>query len=321
MTGTLISRVVSAQYSGLRQDRYLTAVLSDTTRSQLHRWIADGAVRVNGVVRKPAYAVRAGDVVEVLPPTPRPLDVIPEAVPLDILYEDPHLIVINKRAGMVVHPGAGRSRGTLVNALLAHCQDLQGIGDRTRPGIVHRLDKGTSGVMVVAKSARAHEQLVRQFQARTVEKIYSAAVVGKIPAEGTIAAAVGRHPHDRKKMSTHARRGRAAVTHWRVAEYFGAAAAWVEVRLATGRTHQIRVHFAAKGHPLIGDAVYGGVRGLRRLPSAWQAALADFGRPALHAWRLQFTHPVTGERAQFEAPIPPDLEWLRRTCRRLGGSG
>lgn len=311
--------LVAPDAAGERLDRYVTRICSTVTRSQALRWITHGHVRVGGRVKKPAYVIRTGDEVEVIPPPPMATGVMPEALPLDILYEDRDLLVVNKPAGMVVHPGAGQSSGTLVNAVLAHCGDLTGIGDELRPGIVHRLDKGTSGVMVVAKTHAAHAALVRQFQGRTVEKIYTAVVIGRICAEGRIDAPIGRHPRDRKRMSTKSRRGREAVTAWKVVEYFDSQAAWLSVRLGTGRTHQIRVHFAALGHPLLGDATYGGRGAGQRLPQPWQDMLQVFSRPALHATRLGIIHPGTGERMAFEAPLPTDLLWLREQCRAFTG--
>lgn len=309
--------VVPDAAAGERLDRFVARSLSDTARAQIQRWIIDGYIRVQGVVKKPAYLVRAGERIELHPPEPLPLAILPEPIPLDIVYEDSHLVVVNKAAGMVVHPGAGQLQGTLVNALLAHCHDLTGIGDALRPGIVHRLDKGTSGAIVVAKSQNVHQALVKQFQARTIEKIYVAMVIGKIRPTGTIESLIGRHPTDRKRMSTRARHGKPAITHWRVTEYFGDAAAWVEVNLATGRTHQIRVHLSAQGHPLIGDVTYGGARGMKRLPPPWHTVLQTFQRPALHAWKLAFQHPITEVRILCEAPFPSDVLLLAEQCRAL----
>ncbi|MBI4366596.1 MAG: RluA family pseudouridine synthase [Deltaproteobacteria bacterium] len=310
----------TSAHAGVRLDRFLVARLPQFTRSQIHRWIAEGRVRVDGSVRKPAYVVRRGERIAIDPPTPAPASVLPETIPLDILFEDTACLVVNKPAGMVVHPGAGQARGTLVNALLAHCTDLAGVGDAIRPGIVHRLDKGTSGVMVVAKTHAAHAALVRQFQERRVTKRYLAIVFGRIAEAGRIDVPIGRHPTDRKRMSTRARRSRPAETAWRVREYFGDRAAWLEVDLGTGRTHQIRVHLSAAGHPIVGDAAYGAARALARLPSEAHEALAGFPRPALHAWRLAFDHPATGERLQFIAPIPTDFAWLVERCRMLAAS-
>lgn len=309
--------LVAPDVAGERLDRYVTRLCAAVTRSQVLRWITNGHVRVSGQVKKPAYVIRAGDEIEVLPPAPMVTDLVPEHLPLDIVFEDGDLLVVNKPAGMVVHPGAGQPSGTLVNAVLAHCGDLAGIGDELRPGIVHRLDKGTSGVMVVAKTHATHAALVRQFQERTVEKIYTAVVIGRIRAEGRIDAPIGRHPRDRKRMSTQSRHGREAVTAWKVVEYFDRLGAWLSVRLGTGRTHQIRVHLAALGHPLMGDTTYGGRAAMQRLPCALQEAVRVFNRPALHATRLGLTHPGTGERMTFEAPLPTDLLWLREQCRAL----
>jgi len=240
-------------------------------------------------------------------PPPEPARPEPEDIPLDVVFEDAHLLVLNKPAGLVVHPGAGAPRGTLVNALLRHVSDLSGVGGVMRPGIVHRLDRGTSGLLVVAKDDRTHRALSRQFAGREVEKEYLALVLG-VPAAktGTVATPIGRDPVHRRKMSVRAPRGREARSDYRLAEAFDGASL-LRVRIHTGRTHQIRVHLASIGHPVAGDATYGGTRTPSSRRAAARDALRGLTRPALHAARLAFVHPATGERLAFEAPLPADL--------------
>jgi 23S rRNA pseudouridine1911/1915/1917 synthase len=236
----------------------------------------------------------------------------PEALPLRIVFEDPDVVVLDKPAGMVVHPGAGHESGTLVNALLHHVKDLSGVGGEARPGIVHRLDRGTSGLMVVAKHDRAHQDLARQFHDREVEKEYTALVWGVVHAGKRIDEPIGRDPKDRQKMSTRARRARSAVTRVTFARHFKGASL-VKVAIATGRTHQIRVHLSAIGHPIVGDQTYGGVH--RRVPNNLRAVLR-LERPFLHAGRLCFTHPSDGRRVEFDSPLPPDLEAILEDIER-----
>ena len=258
-------------------------------------------------------------------PPPVAAEPEPEDIPLAVVHEDAHLLVVDKPAGLVVHPAAGAPRGTLVNALLARVRDLSGVGGTLRPGIVNRLDRGTSGLLVVAKDDETHRALARQFAGRTVEKEYLALVLGVPRARaGTIDAPIGRDPVHRKKMSVRAPRGREARTSYEVAEAF-AGAALLRVRLHTGRTHQIRVHLASRGHPIAGDAVYGGTRPLSLRRGALREALLDLKRPALHATRLRFVHPATGQTVTFESPLPDDLravlERLRRSRLPDGASG
>ena len=302
---------VDPEYDGARLDTFLTALLPGFSRSQVQRLIKEGRVRLcperaqpTRVEGRPSTAVRAGQAytVEISELTPaRPL---PEALPLRIVYEDPDIVVLDKPPGMVVHPGAGHSSGTLVNALLHHVKDLSGIGGELRPGIVHRLDRGTSGVMVVAKHDRAHQELSRQFKDREVEKEYVALVWGVVQAGRRIDAAIGRDPGQRQKMSTRARRARSAVTRVTFARHFNGVTL-VKVAIATGRTHQIRVHLSAIGHPIVGDAVYGG---LHRRVGASLRAVQRLDRPFLHAAHLRFTHPADGRRVEFDSPLPPDLQ-------------
>ncbi len=296
--------LVSPEHDGARLDRYLAAVLGDHSRSQIQRLIKDGHVTMGARQIRPSLSVHDGDTVVVDIPPPAPAMPAPQELPLEILHDDPDLIVVNKPAGMVVHPAAGHASGTLVNALLHHVADLSGIGGEERPGIVHRLDRGTSGVMVVAKHDRAHEELARQFHDREVEKAYVAMVWGVVQTGRRIDLPIGRDPRDRHKMSARARRARAAVTRVVRAEHLRGVSL-LEVAIATGRTHQIRVHLSAIGHPVVGDSTYGGVR--RRIPGHLRA-LGRLERPFLHAWRLAFTHPGDGRRLTFEAPLPRDLE-------------
>ena len=299
---------VPDEAAGERLDRHLAAHL-DLSRSRAQRWIDEGRVRVDGRAAKASHPLAAGDTVEADIPPPRPDDrVEPEAGDLAVLHADDHLLVLDKPAGLTVHPGAGRATGTLVHRLLHAYPELAGIGGPGRPGIVHRLDKDTSGVMVVARTEPAHRALVRAFAARRVEKRYLAIVHGHPDAEGSVDAPIGRHPHERKRMTVRPD-GRPARTAWRrLATAPGAAL--LELTIETGRTHQIRVHLKHARHPLVGDPVYGEAR-WRSLPgSRAQAALRDFPRPALHAWRLAFPHPATGEAVAFEAPVPGDLRGL-----------
>ncbi len=289
-----------AEDGGGRIDSFIAEALPDLSRTAVQRLIDAGHVSVNGAPTRAAYKVRAGDTIVVYVSPPQPTTIAPEVLPLDILYEDADILVVNKAAGMVVHPGAGNYSGTLVNALLAHCSDLQGIGGELRPGIVHRLDKDTSGVLVVAKHDRAIQALQRQFKEREVRKIYIALVIGNIEqAEGVIDAPIGRHRVHRKRMAVIAD-GKAARTRWRVRGRYRDAHnriyTLLDVRLLTGRTHQIRVHFAWLGFPLVGDAVYGPVHSPVPAP-----------RQFLHARALTLLHPTTGEKMTFSAPLPDDL--------------
>jgi 23S rRNA pseudouridine1911/1915/1917 synthase len=312
--------------AGIRLDRALQRHLPELSRSRLKQLILSGGVTGDGAVRRdPAQRVRAGQHFTLV--VPDPVDPTPAAqsMPLAVRFEDPHLIVIDKPAGMVVHPAPGNPEGTLVNALLAHCgPSLAGIGGVRRPGIVHRLDKDTSGLLVAAKTDPVHRALSRDFAARRIERAYSAFVWGMpVPASGEIAGNIGRSPTNRKKMAVVAEtRGKPAVTRYRVERRFGAEgvglAALIECRLLTGRTHQIRVHLAHNGHPLIGDPVYGGRTGraAAQLGPAGAAAVA-FPRQALHARLLGFHHPATGEWLTFESPLPADMAELESNLELL----
>lgn len=295
--------IVEPEQDGLRLDNFLTALLPDHSRSQVQRLIKDGCVRGPGTPR-PSAAVHAGQVYEVEIPEPAPALLEPEELPLRIIFQDSDIVVLDKPAGMVVHPAAGHTGGTLVNALLHHVKDLSGVGGELRPGIVHRLDRGTSGVMVVAKHDRAHQELSRQFRDREVEKEYVALVWGVVHAGRRIDAPIGRDPGHRQKMSTRARRARSAVTRVTFAQHLKGVS-FLRVAIATGRTHQIRVHLSAIGHPIVGDPTYGGVH--RRVASNLRAVMR-LERPFLHAARLAFDHPGDGRRVEFESPLPLDLQ-------------
>ena len=304
-----VALVVPPAAAGTRLDRFLATVPRVGTRSRAKQLIDAGHVLVDGVTRKSAHALRGGERVEVAVPPPEPLVVEPEALPLVVLYEDADVIAIDKPPGMVVHPAPGARRGTLVSALLHRFGTLAGAGGPERPGIVHRLDRDTSGVILVARSAAAHEALARQFRARTIEKRYLAVVRGRVTAtSGAIDRPIGRHPRERQRMSVRSRRGRSAVTRWSVVERFPAATL---LRLApeTGRTHQLRVHLAAIGHPIVGDRVYGRGRG----------RLGDFPRQALHAEEIRFIHPTRGIPVVVRAPVPPDIEQLLAALRQTAG--
>jgi len=287
----------------------------ELSRARLQALIDEGAVLLDGQPARASTRVKAGQSAIVRVPAPVAAEPQPEDIPLRVVHEDPHLIVLDKPAGLVVHPGAGRDTGTLVNALLHHVKDLSGVGGVLRPGIVHRLDAGTSGLMVVAKDDVTHRALARQFAGRTVEKDYLAVVLGSPrTAQGEVDLPIGRDPAQRMRMSVQAPRGRVAKSRWTVVERLDGATL-VRVRIFTGRTHQIRVHMAAVGHPLAGDALYGGRRvpQTKRRPSA--DALRAFPRPALHSARLAFDHPQTGARVAFDSPLPEEIAALVASLR------
>ena len=304
---------VSPDHAGERLDRYMASEVPGLSRSQAQRLIDDGHVEVTGRQAKANLAMKDGDQVSIELQAPVPTSAQPEDIPVPVLYEDTDLLVVNKPAGMVVHPAAGHSSGTLVNALLHHVDDLSGIGGELRPGIVHRLDKGTSGVMVVAKHDAAHESLARQFADREVEKEYVALVWGLVQAGRRIDLPIGRDPNDRQKMSARSRRARSAVTRITRAQHLRGVTL-CQVAIATGRTHQIRVHLSAIGHPIVGDATYGGVKA--RVPQDLRPLLR-LERPFLHAARLAFTHPTDGRSMSFEAPLPDDLQQVLDQLREV----
>ena len=291
-----------------RLDLYLAHELESETRASVQRLIEAGHVLVDQQQAKASLKLKGGENISVEIPPLKVSEPQPEAIPLEVLYEDSDLIVINKAAGMVVHPGAGNYTGTLVNALLAHCQDLSGIGGELRPGIVHRLDKGTSGVLVAAKNDRSHQALSAQFSVHSIKRIYQAVVYGS-PKEdkGKIEGTIGRHPTERLRLSGKAKNGKHAVTRWRVIERYNRISL-VELRLETGRTHQIRVHLSEAGFPLLGDPVYSDGGKLNNLTDTLlRKMINNLGRQALHARTLGFIHPTTCEYMEFSAEMPGDM--------------
>ena len=298
------TKTLTADQAGERLDAFLARSLPDLTRSAAQRLLEEGAVTLGGKPAKKNTKTAPGDVVEVILPDPQPVEVVPQNIPLDIVYEDADVIVVNKPVGLVVHPAPGHPDGTLVNALLYHCgESLSGINGELRPGIVHRIDRDTSGLIIAAKNDRAHLALSAQLQDHTLARVYQAVVVGNLREDsGTVNAPIGRHPVDRKKMAIEPRNGRPAVTHWRVlARYPGYT--HVECRLETGRTHQIRVHMASIGHPLLGDTVYGSKK-------PWPGLAGQ----CLHARKLRFLHPATGEPVEVECPLP---DWFEKVLKQL----
>jgi 23S rRNA pseudouridine1911/1915/1917 synthase len=327
-SGSLRRAEAGAEHAGLRLDRFLAAALPDLSRSRIQALLREGSVSRDGAkIGDGNLRVKPGDVFALV--VPEPAAALPEAqdIPLTVVYEDDDLIVIDKQAGLVVHPAAGNPDGTLVNALIAHCgASLKGVGGVARPGIVHRLDKDTSGLLVAAKNDRAMASLAKQFAARTIERAYHAVAWGAPRAgEGVIEGDIGRNPFDRKRMAIVRSQGKPARTRYRLMERYGgegrALASLIECRLETGRTHQIRVHLAHLGHPLIGDQTYGRAR---RPPKAKTeaeilaySAAAEFPRQALHAWLLGFQHPSLHKPVRFESPWPQDFASLVKALRDL----
>lgn len=306
---------VPAEEAGQRLDVFLGARLGDISRSQIARLAQDGFITVNGKDAKPALKLKTGDAVSVTLPAAQQSQYLPENIPLDILYEDADVLVINKPPGLVVHPAPGHAGGTLVNAVLYHCPDLGAIAGEIRPGIVHRLDQDTSGVMVVAKNAPALDSLTEQFKERKTQKTYLALVLGNMDGNGTVDLAIGRASNDRKKMSAVSKHKRDALTKWQAVKNYNGVTL-LKLRILTGRTHQIRVHMAHLRHPVIGDQLYG----VQNLPQVLQnyglrdAALQNILKPVqrqmLHAFRLGFSHPKTKEWLSFTAPLPCDMQNL-----------
>ncbi|GAB6906801.1 Uncharacterized RNA pseudouridine synthase YlyB [Desulfosarcina cetonica] len=314
---------VASEEAGERLDSFVASRIENCSRSYAAAIIRKGCVLVEGFPRKPGYTLKSGEVVAGSLPAPEVPAFLPEALPLEILYEDDDVLVINKPPGMVVHPAPGHYTGTLVNALMHHCTDLPGISGSLRPGIVHRLDMDTSGALVVAKTGRAMCHLADQFKARRVHKCYLALVYGTPTRDsGIIELPIGRHPLERKRMSVNSRTPRKAITQWRVKDrYIGSCL--LELEIQTGRTHQIRVHCQAMGHPVIGDGVYGN-RGSKRILSqgspASAAAVATARRQMLHAWRLQIHHPADEHLLTLEAPLPDDMRMLMKRLKEIANT-
>ncbi|MFJ7933071.1 RluA family pseudouridine synthase [Sporosarcina sp. NPDC096371] len=295
--------VITEEHANNRIDKALTMVNPDWSRTQVQQWLKDGLVLVGGVQVKPNYKVKQGDTIAVDEPIPEELDVVAEDLDLDIIYEDKDVLVVNKPRGIVVHPAPGHATGTVVNGLMHHCKDLSGINGVLRPGIVHRTDKDTSGLLMVAKNDQAHVSLVNQLVAKSVTRVYQALVHGHIPHDnGTIDAPIGRDQRDRQSMAI-VDKGKHAVTHFKVLERFGDYTL-VECRLETGRTHQIRVHMKYIGYPLVGDPKYGPKKTI------------EFGGQVLHAGTLGFNHPATGEYMEFSSPQPADFQALIEKLRK-----
>ena len=295
---------LTAEESGERLDTFLAGEVPDLTRSAIQKLMEQGLVQQDGKPLKKNARTTAGRTYTLQIPDPQPVEIVPQDIPLDIVYEDKDVIVVNKPVGMVVHPAPGHPDGTLVNALLYHCGDsLSGINGELRPGIVHRIDRDTSGLVIAAKNDAAHLALAEQLKDHSLARVYECVVVGSLRGDtGTVNAPIGRHPTDRKKMSVNAKNGRPAVTHWKVLERFPGYT-HVECRLETGRTHQIRVHMAHIGHPLLGDTVYGSKK-----------PVAGLAGQCLHARELSFTHPSTGERMTLECPLP---DWFQEVLSKL----
>lgn len=294
---------------GLRADQFLATALDGLTRSAAQRLLEEGRVLCQGKALKKNDRLKEGVPLTVVIPDPTPVEIVPQDIPLDVVYEDEDVIVVNKPVGLVVHPAPGHPDGTLVNALLYHCgQSLSGINGEIRPGIVHRIDRDTSGLLIVAKNDAAHLSLAEQLQDHSLYRAYEAVVLGGFREdEGTISLPIARHPTDRKKMAVNHLNGRPAVTHWKVLTRY-AGYTHLQCRLETGRTHQIRVHMAAQGHPVLGDPVYGGVR----------KGFPELVGQCLHARQLTFRHPRTGERITVECPLPDYFQAVLTRCSRLG---
>jgi 23S rRNA pseudouridine1911/1915/1917 synthase len=316
ISGEAFTLTVEKAHQGKRFDLFLAEQLPEQSRAQIQRYIRGGSILLNGTQVKAGTRVKQGDLIKGYIPAPMPAKALPEELPIRLLYEDADIVVVDKPAGMAVHPAGRMQSGTLVNALLFRLKDLKGVGGVLRPGIVHRLDKGTSGVIVVAKNDQAHGALVRQFKGREVKKIYLALVYGAVKgAEGFINAPMGRHPIDRKRFSLRTRQPKEALTEWRVKERF-AGITLVEVAPRTGRTHQIRVHMASLGYPLVGDPLYTKKKRLAQIEDPMlRGRIEALGRQALHASSLAFRHPFTGKIVEFTAPLAADIENILEVLR------
>ncbi len=316
-----ITPIVNKDFKGVRIDKFLSECLADMSRSRLQKLIEGGNVVCDDVtIADNAYKVKEGESFAITLPEAEDALPQPEDIPLEIVYQDEAIIVVNKPAGMVVHPAAGVSKGTLVNALLFWCHDLSGIGGVKRPGIVHRIDKETSGLLVVAKNDNAHRLLCEQFAEHSIDRTYYAFCYGvPAPLNGVIEGDIGRSPYDRKKMAIVQRNGKRAVTHYQVVENYGGLAAKVKCNLETGRTHQIRVHLASKGNNLLGDKVYTKSKKIndKKIADDVKKYLNEFPRQALHAQSLGFVHPISGEKMYFESELPDDLQQLQKVLQGL----
>ena len=301
-----ISFPVDNEFKDIRIDRFLAEMMKEQSRSYIQKLIKEGLVTVNNHSIKANYKVQSEDLIQITVPEPEEPDILPENIPLDILYEDQDILIINKPKGMVVHPSAGHYSHTVVNAVMYHCKDnLSGINGVMRPGIVHRIDMDTTGAIVICKNDTAHQNLAEQLKEHSITRRYRAIVYGNFKEDtGTITGDIGRHPTDRKKMAIVQKNGKPAVTHYQVLERFGSYT-YIECRLETGRTHQIRVHMASKGHPLLGDSVYGPAR-----------CPFDLQGQCLHAMTLGFQHPATGKYVEFEAPLPEYFTHLLQNLRK-----
>ncbi len=311
--------VVDSSQGGIRLDVFIASQLTDLSRSHIAHLIQEEQVTVNTFVKKPGYRIRAGDQISGIIPAAEMVHIEPQPLELDIIHEDQDLVVVNKQPGLVVHPAPGHDSGTLVNALLYHFPDIGPIGGQLRPGIVHRLDKDTSGIIIVAKNSASLAHLSAQFSARTIRKTYLALVYGQMKTDsGRIDLPIGRHPIDRKRMSVGSPRSRAAETTWKTRKTF-TGLSLLQLNLKTGRTHQARVHCAAIGHPIVGDPVYGKRRPDRGLPRPVAGIVGKIGRQMLHAWKLTFTHPATDDSLSFTAPLAGDMHELIEKLGSVNG--
>jgi 23S rRNA pseudouridine1911/1915/1917 synthase len=309
--------IVNTSDAGKRLDVLLSSQLTACSRSHIANLVLDKKIRVNGTLKKPGYRVKTGDEIrgKILPL--ETVSFAPEPIEIDFLYEDQDLIIINKQPGLVVHPAPGHYSGTLVNALLYHRPGICCVGEELRPGIVHRLDKDTSGALVVAKNTAAHDHLTAQFKSRKVQKTYLALVYGEMNNDsGMISAPIGRHPVHRMRMSTKSRKCRPAETHWKVNDRFEGLTL-LELSLKTGRTHQIRVHCATINHPIVGDPLYSGRKAKINLPKSLRGIIQAASRQMLHAWRLGLSHPTSNKMVTFEAPLPPDFTELEKRLKQI----